>query len=296
MIFLNLFHLRYFVKLAHEQHYTRAAEKLCITQPSLSNAISQLEHELGVPLFDKSSRKTKLTVFGEQFLSCVESCLNTLDQGIESLQLAAKGDGLIRLGLLRTLGIEYIPNLIASYLKEHPDRDIRFTLETDMTQRLLKGLEEQRLDIVFSSPPASPDNFDTVAVSRQDLVLIVPKDHPLASRHVIDLRETLEYPYVHFKKDAGLRAVIDGLFQKIGTQPEIAYEIDEDQVIAGMVAAGFGIAVVPYMELLHRLNVKIIQISYPVWERNFYMVTNPESYLPPVVENFRQYVIDHYSI
>ena len=249
-----------------------------------------------MPLFDKSSRKTKLTVFGEQFLSCVESCLNTLDQGIESLQLAAKGDGLIRLGLLRTLRIEYIPNLIASYLKEHPDRDIRFTLETDMTQRLLKGLEEQRLDIVFSSPPASPDNFDTVAVSRQDLVLIVPKDHPLASRHVIDLRETLEYPYVHFKKDAGLRAVIDGLFQKIGTQPEIAYEIDEDQVIAGMVAAGFGIAVVPYMELLHRLNVKIIQISYPVWERNFYMVTNPESYLPPVVENFRQYVIDHYSI
>ena len=83
-----------------------------------------------------------------------------------------------------------------------------------------------------------------------------------------------------FAEKSGLRIVIDRLFEKIGKRPNIAYEIQEDQVIAGLVAQGFGIAVVPYMEELLRLNVKIIQISYPYWERNFYMATLKDRYLP----------------
>ena len=78
-----------------------------------------------------------------------------------------------------------------------------------------------------------------------------------------------------FAEKSGLRIVIDRLFEKIGKRPNIAYEIQEDQVIAGLVAQGFGIAVVPYMEELLRLNVKIIQISYPYWERNF-LYGNPQ--------------------
>lgn len=78
---MNLFYLRYFVTLARVKHYTRAAEQLCITQPSLSHAISQLENELGVPLFEKSGRNTTLTRFGEEFLVCAEHTLSTLDAG-----------------------------------------------------------------------------------------------------------------------------------------------------------------------------------------------------------------------
>ena len=73
---MNLFHLRYFVKLAHTKHYTRAAEELCITQPSLSHAINQLENELGLPLFERTGRNTELTRFGEQFLETAESALS----------------------------------------------------------------------------------------------------------------------------------------------------------------------------------------------------------------------------
>ena len=91
------------------EHYTRAAEKLCITQPSLSHAIAQLESELGVPLFEKSGRGTKLTHFGQQFLSCALDTLATLDQGVEELQRVGRGEGIIRLGLLRTLGVKFMP-------------------------------------------------------------------------------------------------------------------------------------------------------------------------------------------
>ena len=114
---LNLFYLRYFVKLAHVGHYTKAAEQLCITQPSLSHAIGQLETELGVPLFEKNGRNTVLTSFGEEFLNCAENALRTLDSGVESLKRSAQGAGTIRLGFLRVLGIQWLPSLARKFLE-----------------------------------------------------------------------------------------------------------------------------------------------------------------------------------
>lgn len=289
---MNLFHLRYFIKLAEEQHYTRAAEKLCITQPSLSNAIAQLEKELGVRLFEKDGRTIRLTELGKQFYDCSKESLKTLDSGIETLKLASRGDGLVRLGILRTLGVSFIPNLIAEFNKANPEQHVVFTIDSSVSQKLVTKLENHIYDIVFATPPERQAQFDCVPVSSQDLVLIVPENHPLADRYTIDLRDTLDYPYVHFKKRSGLRHVIDNLFAKIDAVPNIVYEIDEDQVIAGMVSAGFGIAIVPYMEMLHRLNVRILQISHPPLERRFYMITNKNCWLSPPVYNFRNFVMD----
>ena len=127
---MNLFQLRYFVTLAKMQHYTKAAHELCITQPSLSHAISQLEAELGVALFEKSGRNTTLTSFGEEFLLCANRTLATLDSGVSSLQRSAHGDGLIRLGMLRSLGVDFIPRLASQYLAAHPEHEVRFTFDT----------------------------------------------------------------------------------------------------------------------------------------------------------------------
>ena len=289
---MNLLHLRYFVELAHTQHFTRAAEQLCITQPSLSHAITQLETELGVPLFERTGRTTTLTRFGEQFLLCAQQTLETLDEGVDALQRVARGEGLIRLGLLRTLGVDFVPGLAARYLREHPGRDIRFTFHTGVTQHLLDGLLEKRFDLVFCSQPPAALQLTAVPVGRQDVVLIVPRNHPLAELHTVDLAETLPYPQVYFSKGSGMRDVVDGLFAQIGGTPQIAYETEEDQVIAGLVSQGFGISVVPYMEMLLRLDVKILQISRPVLERNFYLVSNDRVYSTPAVRQFRQYVLN----
>ena len=289
---MNLLQLRYFVELARTRHFTRAAERLCITQPSLSHAITQLEMELGVPLFERSGRNTALTRFGEQFLTCAQQTLSTLDEGVGALQRVARGEGLIRLGLLRTLGVDFVPGLAARFLWEHPGRDIRFTFNTGVTQQLLEGLTAKRFDLVFCSQPPAKLQLTAVPVSRQDLVLIVPRAHPLAALHAVDLTETLPYPQVYFSPGSGMRDVVDGLFAQIGGSPQIAYETEEDQVIAGLVAQGFGIAVVPYMEMLLRLDVKILQISHPVWERNFYLVSDDRSYMTPAVRQFRQFVLN----
>ena len=150
---MNLDHLRYFVKLAEVRHYTRAAEQLCISQPSLSHAINQLESELGVPLFERTGRNTTLTRFGEEFLECAQRSLGTLDVGIDSLQRSAKGEGIVRLGFLRTLGVEYIPKLTADFLAADPDCGIQFSFHSGLSGGLIDGLLQRKFDLVFCSEP-----------------------------------------------------------------------------------------------------------------------------------------------
>lgn len=289
---MNLDYLRYFVELAHTKHYTKASEKLCITQPSLSHAIKELENELGVSLFEKSGRNTVLTRFGEEFLSCSEETLSTLDSGVEQMKKIARGEGLIRLGLLRTVGVEYIPKLSNAFLKANPKKDIRFEFHTGVTKALVDGLLSRKYDLIFCSRPQEELGLTAVPVLKQNLVLITPKKHPLSKRKQVDLRDTLDYPYVYFAKGSGLRNVEENIFRKIGRSPIIAYETEEDQVIAGLVAQGFGIAIVPDMEILERLDVDIHEISNPKWERNIYMIKDDKTYLSPAVMEFFRFTLN----
>lgn len=289
---MNLLHLRYFVELARQQHFTRAAETLCITQPTLSHAMRQLEQELGVPLFEKRGRMTQLTCCGKQFLTYAEESLSCLDKGIDLLQQTGRGEGVIRLGFLRTLGIDFVPRLAAEFLRAHPDRHIRFSFHTGNTGQLLAGLSAREYDLVFASRPSEELGFTSVPVNRQDLVLIVPPDHPLASRTAIDLAETLPYPLISFSKGSGLRDVITHMYDQIGAYPPVVYETEEDQVAAGLATQGFGIAIVPRMELLQRLDVKILPIQNPSQERNFYLINDDRSFQPPAVSRFRRFVLD----
>ena len=106
---MNLYQLRYFVTLAETKHFGKAAERLCIAQPSLSHAIAQLEAELGVVLFERKNRSSTLTKEGMQFLSYVEKSLEILDNGIEPMAHISRGEGCIELGFLRTLVLSLIP-------------------------------------------------------------------------------------------------------------------------------------------------------------------------------------------
>lgn len=123
-------------------------------------------------------------------------------------------------------------------------------------------------------------------------MLIVPGSHPLAERDEISLCETMDYDYVYFHNNSGIRKVIDDMFERAEITPRIACETEEDEVIAGLVSAGFGIAVVPYMDMLLKLDVKIIKITSPAYERSFFMVNDDRLYMAPVVKSFYDFVLD----
>ena len=290
---MNLFYLRYFVALAHIQHYTRAAEQLCITQPSLSHAIASLEQELGVNLFEKEGRNIVLTKYGRMFLEDVEKSMEILDSGIKTLKSAGAGEGIIDLGFLRTLGTDLVPELIKGYKKEYSDRNIEFNLNTGVTEDLLSGLKNKKYDMVICSKLPKEPGIDFIPIAQQRLVLAVPSDHPLAIRKTITLSETLEYPQIIFSKRSGLRSVIDELFDAAGGYPEVIYEIKEDQVVAGFVSKGFGIAVVPDMPILDTIDVKKVEITSPNWQRIFYLAFLKGKYISPAAQTFKNYVIEH---
>lgn len=292
---MNLDHLRYFVKLAEIRHYTRAAEQLCISQPSLSHAINQLETELGVPLFERSGRNTTLTRFGEEFLECAQRSLDTLDVGIGSLQRSARGEGVVRLGFLRTLGVDYIPRLTADFLDADPDCGIQFSFHSGLSGELIDGLLQRKFDLVFCSEPDPSLGLSAVPVTSQELVMIVPKNHTLAGQESVDLADTLQYPAVFFAEGSGLRKVIDRMYDKVGGRPASVIETEEDEVIAGLVSAGFGVAVVPYMDMLQKLDISLLKISSPPYSRNFFMIQDDAVFLPPAAQRFRSFVLGRAS-
>lgn len=295
---MNIYNLRYFVTLARIRQYTKAAEELCITQPSLSHAISQMEKELGVKLFEKNGHKITLTQFGEEFLSYAEKTLDVLDDGIASIKRSAMGNGTIRLGLVRPLGISYVPRMAAAFIKKNPKLDIDFTFHTDVTGRLLDDMQLGKYDLLFCSKPSEEYHFTAEPVMKQRLVLITPKGHPLAKKRKrsINLAETAGYSYVCFDKNSGIRSIFDEMLKRSDITVKVAYETEEDQVIAGLVASGFGIAVVPYMDILEKMSVEIFEIESPEYERSFYMVNDNSTYMSPAVETFRNFVIENTSI
>lgn len=233
---MNLYHLRYFVTLAHLEHYTKAAENLSITQPSLSHAISLLENELGVALFEKEGRNIVLTKYGKIFLKDVEKSLEILDSSVKSLKITGTGEGQIDLAFLRTLGTDFIPDIVHKFLKSNPAKSIDFKFHTGVTTDIIQGLKERKYDIAFCSKLEKEKGIEFIPVAKQDLVLIVPYSHPLAAKDTIDLKETIPYPQIVFNQRSGLRYIVDDMFKKINQQPNIVYEVEEDQVIAGLVA------------------------------------------------------------
>jgi len=294
---LNLYHLRYFVTLAKLEHYTKAAEELCITQPSLSHAISLLEKELGVTLFQKEGRNIVLTKCGKIFLENVKESLKILDDSVLELKSISNGEGYIDLGFLRTLGTNFVPRLSKSYIENNLDKKINFNFHTETTTAdLIKSLKEQKYDMIFCSKSEKEKNIEFIPVSAQKLVLIVPSNHELAKYDSITLEQTVEYPQIVFSSKSGLRQIIDNLFDSIGKKPQITYEIEEDQVIAGLVSNNFGIAIVPYMPILKFMDVKTIEIVSPTWERNFYLGILKDKALTPIAENFKSFVTENYIL
>lgn len=288
---MNLYHLRYFVTLAHLEHYTKASKELMITQPSLSHAISSLEEELGVPLFEKDGRNIVLTKSGKMFLKEVEKSLQVLDEGVKNLRMTSTGEGRIDLAFLRTLGTDYIPRIVHEFMELHKDKAIEFHFHSGVTADLIQGLKDKKYDIAFCSKFDTEPEIEFIPMAKQDLVLIVPLDHPLAERDSVDLADTLPYPQIVFSKKSGLRVIIEGIFRQIGAMPQVAYEVEEDEVAAGLVANGFGIAVCPNMPILGSMNLKALKISSPKWERNFYMAMLKGRYLPPVVNELMEFVV-----
>ncbi|MGM9534634.1 MAG: LysR family transcriptional regulator [Intestinibacter sp.] len=289
---MNLNHLQYFVKLAHLEHYTKAAKDLSITQPSLSHAISALEEELGTKLFEKHGRNVVLTKYGKIFLKYVEKSLDSLQEGIDKTKaLTCSTSGVIDLGYIYTLEAEFVPMIVRRFLKENEDKNFGFTFSSSNTKSIIEGLKNERFDIGFCSMVEDENSIEFIKIKEEELVVVVPKNHELSKYKEIDLVKTVGYKHIAFTKSSGLRPVIDNLFKQINKKQDISYEVEKDESMAGLVAENFGIAVMPNIPFLKYFNVDIIKLKSPVYSRNIYMAKLKNKYVSPAVDEFSKFVL-----
>ena len=276
---MNLDHIRYFQAIAYYEHYGRAAQALHVSQPNLNYAVTQLENELGVPLFEGRRQAGRVD----------RACARPRhDAGTRDLQEMGRGGGLVLLGGIRKLAAQTVPDLMQKFLATSGNEHTRFELHTEssFTADLLQAVAEERLDMAFVSHPGDDTVFENVAFARSPFVVVTPPNHPLAQKSSVTLRETLPYPFVYFSKRGGLRRPIDALFQKIGATPKIAYETEEDTVVAGMAAAGFGIAIVPDHPVLRCMDLKIIPLTDPDPGRTAYLCRKRGALQPTAAQRF----------
>ena len=288
---MNLNYLRYFRVLAKMEHYTKAAEELAITQPSLSHAMSTLEKELGTYLFEKDGRTIKLTKYGKIYYEYVEKALGELEEGEKRIkELIGIGTGSVELGYIFTLGPEFVPKLVNGFINEEGNSKVKFTFGQGTTSCLLKDLKSEKYDIVFSSIAKDEEEIEFAPIMEEELVVIVDKDHVLASKSSVDLAEISEYPFIAFGNKSGIRQIIDGLFKAVDNKPNIICEVEENNAIAGLVEVKYGISIVPKITALKYFNVKILPISNPQHKRYIYMATLKNKYQSPTMKMFKKYV------
>lgn len=294
---MNLNHLAYFRVLAQTEHYTQAANQLNITQPSLSHAISSLEDELGLYLFEKQGRNVKLTKYGKIFYEHVKKGLHEIEMGEKRIQeLSSLHSGWIDLAFIYTLGSHYVPHLIHDFLTVQENKNIKFSLKQGNTTELIQGLKDEKYDIALCSYVENQPDINFLPIAEEELVVIVARTHPLASYTEIDLIQLKDEKIVYYDTESGIRPLLDNLFEQINIKPNIICEVEEDSAVIGLVDINYGVALVPDIPMLDNFSVKKLKIRKPEHERYIYLATVKNRYIPPSVHTFCNFIVHHTAI
>lgn len=292
---MNLRQLQYFVKLAETEHYRRAAESLYITEPSLNRAIREMEKELGIQLFEKRGRNIFLNKYGRIFLPYVHRSLQELEKGVDVMKAYTRPDhGLITLGFVYTMGYTMVPELITQFQSIPDNKGISFDFKQGTTNTLIHDLKAEKLDIIFCSAVDNEPELMFYPIMEEELVVIVPKGHFLSNRGSVSLKELEPYPFIAFGPNSGLHDLINNILEQVDSHPRVICRMEEDNAIAGFVAAGYGVAVVPDFYTLKYYNLDRIPIADSFEKRYLFMAVHKQSNLLPVVDRFRNFVLSRW--
>ncbi|MFE4145118.1 LysR family transcriptional regulator [Peribacillus sp. YIM B13472] len=284
----------YFQTLARMQHVTRAAEALSITQSALSRSIARFEDEIGVPFFERQGRSIRLNQYGHIFLKSVDSMMKEFHKGKQEIQeLLEPEQGQVSLGFLHTLSTNLIPDLIASFRMHYPK--INFQLTQSPSHTLLEQLQLGELDLCLIAPMEMKAPLQWAQLWTEELFVIVPKGHKFANYETITLEEIAAESFILLKKGYSLRITVEQLFEEAGITPNITFEGEEANTVAGLVAAGLGISILPTLKGTDQSEISQIRVQWPQCQRVIGVSWVEGRYLSPAVRQFKQFVFDHFS-
>ncbi len=288
--------LEYFHMVAELQHFTKAAERLAISQPALSRSIAQLEHELGVPLFDRQGRSVVLNVFGKEFHGHAARILQEMkDAKRNLLAMQDPGNGNISLAFLKSLGIRLVPDMVRSYLDVYPQ--VNFAFHQNSTAAMMEQLSRGEIDFCLSSLMETPAEIQWKPLWAEEMFIFAHPEHVLASKGTgtVELRELVEQTFITLKQGYGSRVILDNMFGLMNSKPIIAFESDEVVSLLGFVSANLGIALLPRISGVNIRDIVQLSIVDHPCRRVIGLAWRKGKYMPPVATAFRDFVIDRYG-
>lgn len=259
---MELRHLRYFVTLADCLSFTRAAERVHVTQSTLSHQIRQLEDEVGQPLFDRIGKRVVLTEAGESFLGYASKALREVDDGLSHLMRA--GDeltGEVRIGATGTFNISFVPDCLAMFLQRNPT--VKVTVEELAADAIGQGLIDASLDVGIAYQPADPTQLWFEPLYTEEMVLVVASGHPLAQRKRVRMVELHRQHLVMLPRDFATRTLLEECFRASGAEPVVAAEMNAIAPMIGLVARTQLATIVSTHAVTPREDVRILPLESP---------------------------------
>jgi len=243
---IELRHLRYFVAVAEELHFGRAAQRLHLAQPPLSQQIRKLEEILGHALFVRTSRSVKLTSAGLVFLERARRPLRNVQEDLEEARSIGRGEvGSLRVGFISSSMLTTLPTMLGRYRRQFPN--VQLQLHESYTAMVMQGLIKGTLDAGFLRDGGPTPELHVEPLFSEPFVAVLPTHHPLAKRKAISAANLRDEPFVFFSPTAGNRAFEKtiSLCEEHGFRPRVVQEAPQWLTILRLVGAGLGVSIAP---------------------------------------------------
>lgn len=256
---MDLRHLRYFVAVAEELSFTRAAERLRIAQPPLSQQIRQLEEELGVSLLSRTRRHVELTESGRIYLRHARQILRSVETAAVDAQRAQRGEiGALAVGFFEHMSYTVLPPILRAYRERYPEVNVQLRWFPVVAQ--VDALQRGDIDVSFLRPVFGSAEIRREILLREPFVLAVQEDHPFARREIIPIAACAEEDIIAYSQTSApdFHAMITGMCASAGFVPRIATEVAQVYTALGLVSSGAGIAFVP-------ASVRRVQVEQVVY-------------------------------
>ncbi|GIF39270.1 LysR family transcriptional regulator [Actinoplanes xinjiangensis] len=260
---MELRQLAYFVAVAEEQHFTRAAARLHVVQSAVSAAIKTLERELGAPLLDRNAKRVRLTDAGLALLPRARVALDAARDARDAVAEVRGGlRGTLRIGTLTSIRVIDVPALLGEYHRRHPGVLLQTAVSPMGSRGLIGMLAEHRLDLAFVSVPGPrPAGVHLVELASAVMDLAVPADHPLAGRPAVSVEELAGLDFIDLPAGYGNRDVADRAFAAASVRRNVTIEITDIGTSADYVRHGLGVALLPRFLLAGGEGLTIVPVT-----------------------------------
>jgi DNA-binding transcriptional LysR family regulator len=260
---MELRHLTYFVAVAEEGSFTRAATRLHVVQSGVSAAIKALEHELDAPLLERTSKRVALTDAGAALLPRARAALDAARAARDAVDEVRGGlRGTVRIGTLTAIGLVDLPALLGRFHRTHPAVTLQLTVSTRGSGGLVDALTDGRLDLALVSVPGrAPAGVHLRQLLWHPMELVLPAGHRLAERPVVRVEDLAGEPFVDFPVGYGNRTVVDRAFAAAGVQRHVSLEVVDLTTGAGFVRHGLGIAILPRFAVPDEVDLVVVPVA-----------------------------------